>query len=127
MLADETGAVNIRYPEGATRLVGANRADIDPRKITDYVLNPDHPQGRNKARVFESALGFNRSNADDLIAQLRKGVVTNQPMAGTVDEYGSRFTVDISVRGPKAKGVVRTGWILDPGSVTPRLTTAYVP
>ncbi len=30
-------------------------------------LNPDHPVGGNKAKVFESALGYIKSNADDLI------------------------------------------------------------
>lgn len=86
---------------------------------------PSHPVGGNKARVFESAFGFNRSNADDLTAQIRKGVMEQPPIPGKVDQYGSRFTVDIPVTGPKGSGLVRTGWIVDPGSVTPRLTTAY--
>jgi hypothetical protein len=76
--------------------------------------------------VFESALGFNRSNADDLIAQLRAGIMENTSVAGEVDKFGSRFTVDIPVVGPTGSGVVRTGWFYDPGSVTPRLVTAYV-
>ena len=62
--------------DGAFRLIGANRAEIDPRKFTEYVLNPNHAVGGNKARVFESAFGFNQSNADDLIAQLRRGATT---------------------------------------------------
>ncbi len=49
----------------------------------------------------------------------------HQPIPGKVDKYGSRFTVDIPVTGPKGSGTVRTGWIFDSGSVTPRLTTVY--
>jgi hypothetical protein len=64
--------------------------------------------------------------SDDLIAQLRKGVMASQPTVGKVDEYGSRFTDDIAVRGPKGAGVVRTGWFFEHGSVTPRLATAFV-
>lgn len=111
--------------EGASRLVGANRAEIDPRKLTEYALSPSHPIGRNKARVFESAFGFNQSNADDLIAQLQKGVMENTPVPSVVDKFGTRFTVDIPVSGPTGSGIVRTGWIYTPGSLTPRLTTAF--
>jgi hypothetical protein len=57
--------------EGASSLIGANRGIIDPRKLTEYALNPAHPVGGNKARVFESALGFTKNNADDLMGQLR--------------------------------------------------------
>lgn len=113
--------------EGAHRLIGANRAQIDPRKLTEYALNPSHPVGANKARVFESAFGFTRANADDLLAQLRHGVMNNNPVPGVVDKFGTRFAVDIPVTGPSGSGLVRTGWIYDPGSLTPRLTTLYVP
>jgi len=111
---------------GVDRLAGANRAQIDPAKITEYALNPAHPVVGNKARVFDSAIGFNQPNADDLIAQLQTGVMNSTPIPGTVDKWGSRFTVDIRVTGPNGSGVVRTGWIYDPGSLTPRLATAYV-
>lgn len=29
-----------------------------PHKLTGYCLNPEHPRGKHKARVFASALGF---------------------------------------------------------------------
>lgn len=107
-------------------LKGADKAKIDPRKLTEYALNPNHPVGGNKAKVFESALGFNKSNAGDLIKQLQKGVLSNTAMAGKVDKFGSRFTVDIPVTGPTGKGLVRTGWIYKTGSSIPELTTLFV-
>ncbi len=58
--------------------------------------------------------------------QLQKGVMNNTPVAGKVDKYGSRFTVDIPVTGPAGSGIVRTGWILKPGSNTPEMTTLFV-
>jgi hypothetical protein len=48
------------------------------------------------------------------------------PVAGKIDVFGSRFTVDIPVTGPAGSAVVRTGWILKPGSTTPELTTLFV-
>ena len=112
--------------EGAHSLVGANRAVIDPRKLTDYALNRDHAVGGNKARVFESVLGFTKDNSDLLMKQLQEGVMKNIPTPGKVDQYGARFTVDIPVVGPKGSGVVRSGWIYKPGSDTPEMTTIFV-
>ncbi|WP_414485658.1 hemagglutinin repeat-containing protein [Stenotrophomonas sp. EMP41] len=115
-----------RPGEPASSLIGADRAIIDPRKLEGYALNPDHPVGGNKARVFESVLGFNKSNSDVLMKQLQEGVAKIQPTPGKVDEYGARYTVDIPVIGPKGPGVVRTGWIYRSGSDTPELTTLFV-
>jgi uncharacterized membrane protein YuzA (DUF378 family) len=107
-------------------LPGAGEAVIDPRKFTDYALNPDHPVGRNKARVFQSALGFNKANSADLISQIQSGVRTSPAILGRVDEFGTRYTVDIPVTGPAGSGIVRTGWIIDAAGGPPRLTTALV-
>ncbi len=109
-------AINLRGKENASNvqgqfsLVGANQAVIDPRKFTEYALNPQHPVGRNKARVFESVLGFTKNNAEDLMRQVRQGVLENTPAPGKVDQFGERFTVDIPVTGPAGSGIVRTGW-----------------
>jgi filamentous hemagglutinin len=108
-------------------LLNSENAVIDAQKITNYALNPAHPVGGNKAIVFESALGYNQTNADSLIAQLQKGVSQYPASIGKADQFGQRFTVDIPVQGPNGStAVVRTGWIYDPGSSTPRLTTLYV-
>ena len=37
-------------------LPNLEKATIDPRKLTEYALNPEHPVGGNKAKVFESTL-----------------------------------------------------------------------
>ena len=132
MLAAAPWGVNLRGKgnnsniEGGYSLVGANRAVIDPRKLTEYALNPQHPVGGSKARVFESALGFTRNNADDLMQQVRQGIMENTPIPGRVDQFGERFTVDIPVTGPAGSGVVRTGWIYKSGSTVPEMTTIFV-
>jgi filamentous hemagglutinin len=114
------------YHVGACRLVGADRAIVEERKLVAYALDPTNPVGRHKARVFDAALGYTRSNCGDLLAQIREGVMAHRPIPGRVDEFGARFTVDMPVRGPAGQAVVRTGWIYDRGSVVPRLVTLYV-
>lgn len=107
-------------------LRNAHRAVIDPQKIIGYALNKDHPVGGNKARVFESSLGFTQKNADQLLDQIRKGVLVNDAIPGRINEYGTRFTVDVMVKGPAGSSQVRTGWIYAPGAEVPKLTTLFV-
>jgi hypothetical protein len=48
-------------------------AIVDRQKLTGYCLNPKHPRGRHKARVF-ATLGFTAENADALrVALLMAG------------------------------------------------------
>lgn len=108
------------------RVPNAENAQIDPRKLTEYALNPDHPVGGNKAKVFEAATGFNRSNYESLMQQIQDGVRTTPATPGKADAFGQRFTVDIEVTGPKGTATVRTGWIIKPGNPDPSLTTLFI-
>jgi hypothetical protein len=101
--------------------------DIDPRKITDYAMNPSHPVGGNKYRVINSATGLDASDAAAIEQQIRDGVRTGTPILGKGDQYGQRWAVDVPLSGPAGSIVVRTAWILDAGSTTPRLVTISFP
>ena len=102
-------------------------ASIDSRKLTDYALNPEHPVGGNKAKVFESALGYNKSNAEEFMQQIYEKLPGGRATLGKLDEFGQRYTVDISITGPNGNTVeVRTGWIIKKASDTPALTTIFV-
>lgn len=39
------------------KLPSGDQAVIDDDKLIGYCLNPEHPEGRHKARVFQSVLG----------------------------------------------------------------------
>jgi len=51
-------------------LPNADRAEISAQKLRDYLLSPNHPVGRFKARFF-GALGFSAANWRDLEQALR--------------------------------------------------------
>ncbi|WP_339374722.1 DUF6883 domain-containing protein [Photorhabdus australis] len=124
---DYTHAEAVIEVKNSGKLVNANNAVIDLNKVTSYALNTEHPVGGNKAKVFESALGYNQSNATDLISKIQAGTKTNTAILGNVDKFGQRITIDMPITGPNGKtAIVRTGWIYDTGSSTPRLTTLYV-
>ena len=48
------------------KLPNADQAVVDIAKLRDYCLNPLHPVGKHKARVFRSALGFTIDDAERL-------------------------------------------------------------
>ena len=81
-----------------TRLLQGDQAILDIRKIADYCLNPLHPRGRHKARVFREALGLARSDAawlrDVLLDAARSGVASE---AGN-DAWGTTWRLDATIR-----------------------------
>ncbi len=107
------------------RLPHAERAYIDPKKISGYLLSATHPVGRNKARFFWS-LGFNPDDLKRLSAALlsmgRQGAVTGE----IVSAFGIQYIVDGVLNAPNGTSVaLRTIWMLQTGTEAPRLVTAF--
>jgi filamentous hemagglutinin len=107
-------------------LKNAQMAVIARAKLTRYCLDPRHEDGRHKARVFKTALGFDRTNAEDLISAIRTGIMTHAAEHLGETAHGFLWRVDLLIAGPRGKATVRTGWIYEKGKDVPRLTTAYV-
>ena len=90
-------------------------------------MNPDHPVGGNKYRVINSATGLEADDAPRIDQQIRDGVRQGTPILGRADQYGQRWAVDVPLSGPTGTITVRTAWIMDAGSTTPRLVTISFP
>jgi hypothetical protein len=103
----------------------AERAVVDLRKLRDYCLNPLHDEGQHKARLFATALGMTAEDAEDLRALLLQAVITFDAQVGRRDAYGQRDTGDCLLAWREKQAIVRSGWIIEHGSDTPRLTTCY--
>lgn len=108
------------------RLPNHHLAIIDLAKLRDYVLNPEHPRGKHKARVFGRVLGFGARDADELMRQIRQGLEQESCVLKEGDDFGQRFHVDLPVVGRTGSATVRTGWILLTGEAFPRLTTCFI-
>jgi hypothetical protein len=105
----------------------ASQLVIDPRKLTDYALNPDNPVGADKALIFRSRLGYTRDNYEPLLRQIQAQALNAEALPTQVDEHGQRYQVDLQVIGVEGQiEVVRTGWIVEPGANFARLVTLYV-
>jgi len=106
-------------------LPGADRAIIDRSKLQDYLLSPNHPVGRFKARFF-SKLGFSAGRWDLFDRALRDQHLSQSAESGGADQYGRSFTIRAILKGPAGESaVVISVWHIRTGEDRPRLVTAY--
>lgn len=103
----------------------AQNAVVDIRKLRDYCLNPDHDDGKHKARLFSSILSMTADHAEEL-RQILLGVVkTHEARLGRQDEFGQRYILDFTLEWQNRSATLRSGWIIEYGSEIPKLTTCY--
>lgn len=103
----------------------AENAVVDIRKLRDYCLNPEHDEGKHKARLFSSILGMTADDAEDLRAILLEVVKTHEAKLGRRDEFGQRYILDFTIEKQDKKVTIRSGWMIEEGSNVPKLTTCY--
>jgi hypothetical protein len=107
------------------RIPNAEHAVVDIRKLSDYCLNPRHDEGKHKARLFAAALGMTANDADELRDALLQAVKTHNAQLGRCDEYGQRYIVDFMLQWRGKQAMIRSAWIIEHDSDTPKLTTCY--
>ena len=113
-----------RYTCLPVLLPNADRAEIDPAKLRDYVLSGTHPVGRFKARFFR-ALGFTANGWRQLDTALRTDHVTQPTEPAGTNARGQKFAIRTILKGPAAEAVVVSVWFVPHGSSVPRFVTAY--
>ena len=107
--------------------------EIDPRKFTEYSLNPNHPDNKGKWQAFaqlgydvETPKGRNQA-AENLIQQLRQGLINVPSIPGEPTVHGLRFKVRIRITGLNGQeGTLVTSWQIDVGKDIPRLITNWL-
>lgn len=107
------------------KLPNAHLAVVDQDKITGYLLNPAHPESGGKAPFFIS-LGFPREDWQSLATAIRKLATTSLVTKKMESPHGLKYILEGKIETPSGKSpTVRTIWIVDRGTETPRLVTAY--
>jgi len=104
-----------------------SRIEIDPRKLTEYALNPDHPVGADKAAIFQRVLGYNRDNYQLLLEQIQSQAMEAEAIQKSEDLHGQRYQVDLEVVGTEnQRAIIQIGWIVQHETDFARLVTLYV-
>jgi hypothetical protein len=98
------------------RLPNADMARIDPRKLRDYVLNPEHSSGKYKAAFF-AQMGYTAENWQQLERDIRAQHLSQPAQPGQRSAYGQKYTITAPLQGPRGSArQVTTVWIFRSGS-----------
>lgn len=107
------------------RLPNAERAHVESRKVTDYLLSPEHSLGKGKAKFF-SQFGFNRDEHEDFVTSLKKHAVSQPVVEVKESPHGVKYVLECSCQSPDRRNpCIRSVWIIEPGEERPRLITAF--
>lgn len=107
------------------KLPNADRAHIPQAKVVKYLLSPTHPDGVGKAGFF-TAMGF-RHEEWQVLADFLRQVARDFPVSKSMtSSHGRKYIIEGALSTPSGRRpIVRTGWMIDAGTDTPRLVTAY--
>jgi hypothetical protein len=114
------------------QLPNADRAIIDPRKFSDYSMNPLNTQNEGKWEAF-ATLGYDIQSADGRSAagtslgeQVRSSLASAPAVADEKTKFGPRCIVNIEIVGPNGRhATLVTVWQYDSGADAPRLITTW--
>ena len=109
----------MKLPNGA-------QAIIPEGKLEDYCLNPFHPDGKHKAKLFEKALGITQENSIEL-----EKLVLQVAQAGEITKeqenvFGKMYRVEHEVEGLNQKEALCTLWVIHESGDTPFLTSSFI-
>jgi hypothetical protein len=115
-------------------LPNCEEAVVEDSKFVSYALNPQSGRGQHKARVFESVLGFNLSNWEQLKQAIFDALPYRPATLTSETVFGKKYEVVVPITGANGRTVdVVTIWQFDrlPDGVqfadVPRLVTLYIP
>jgi hypothetical protein len=117
---------SVRSVPSRLHLPRAEEAVIPTDKLVGYALDPEHPRGRHKARVFAAALGIRRSDWRYLHDQLLHAVVDAEVRGTRITPHGVLYDVVVLIDGLNgATQPVATIWLVA-GDRPLRLVSTWV-
>ena len=91
----------------------AQNAVVDIRKLRAYCLNPEHDDGKHKARLFSSSLSMTADCAEELPQILLTVVKTHEARLGRQDEFGQRYILAFTLEWQNRSATLRSAWIIE--------------
>ena len=108
------------------KLPHPERVIIDSQKLSGYCLNPNHPDGQHKARVFQSVLGLTTDQEEELRNALKKALKQYDAIFDGENQYGKKYTIDFLMRRKNQQAIVHSVWMVRYQEDFPRLVTCYI-
>lgn len=105
------------------KIPNSERAVIEPSKLTDYLLNPEHKRGGAKAKLL-ILFGYSQETWQRLETDIRESHLDADVDIVKETAYGTRYEVSAYLSTPVGRQLlVRTVWQIDKGTDFPRLIT----
>jgi hypothetical protein len=108
------------------RLPNSHKAVVEIQKLRNYSLNPNHPVGKHKARVFRAALGITLKDTEWLRERALEIALRDDARLGAASVFGDKYVIDSLLEYKGMSAIVRFSWIVEFGKEFPRLTSCYV-
>lgn len=100
------------------------KAVIPRSKLEDYALNPAHTDGRHKARLFKSILGFEKADWQKLEKIILDELPYHEAVFSLEDKWGKFYSVSLPIVGLNGNtAIVQTIWIIKKGKDYPSFVT----
>ena len=107
------------------KVPNAENAVVEREKVLGYLLDATHPDNGGKAEFFQR-LGFERNHWEIFAAAMTALAVESEVAHQSESPHGRKYVLVGRIRSPGGKTPqVQTIWIVDNGSDTARLVTAY--
>ena len=104
---------------------GRENALVEDAKISGYLLNLQHPDGKGKANFFLKA-GFHLDKIGDFKAFLLNHAMTHQVAKAEQTKFGTKYIIEGEVEmSDSFRFHLRTVWMVTIHSSQPKLITAY--
>jgi hypothetical protein len=104
------------------------QARIPIEKLENYALNPDHPVGRNKAKMFRDFLGIERRHAGALAELIRSTLPRSHATQRETNDFGEVWTSYHEIVGLNGmSAIVTVAWMFKKDSnQSPELISCYI-
>jgi hypothetical protein len=106
------------------KLPNGDQAQIGD-KLERYVLNPQHPKGKDKATLFKNRLGITLENKEILENILLEVAINQEATVYKQDQYGTQYDIKFLMTTEVGTSLVISCWIIRTEEDFPRLTNAY--
>ena len=100
-------------------------AEVPLRKVTEYLLDRNHPDASDNAKYFLSH-GFSGDRPHELIAALQRHAREHEVVNARTTPYGITYAVEGRLAAPDGGSPpFRSVWFAGSVSALPRFVTAY--
>ena len=103
------------------------KAHVPKRKLTAYLLDPQHESARGKASYFIDR-GFRAGDWSVFAEALREHAALHDVTETETDEYGTIYVIEGPLQipgGTYTERSVRSVWMIPTAQDAPRFITAY--